>query len=152
ALSALANIEDRALIESLAEFLRDPAPQVRRAATEALLWDTERRWIWIRHAVRRSLGDPLCQDDGPLRLSGSLLIGEAVDDVTAWASEKGLLGMRAAITLGAHYARALNESQDPDLVLTLKAQLADPHAAPVLRMELARLMHSHNLMEKELQF
>jgi HEAT repeat protein len=152
ALSALANIEDRALIESLAEFLRDPSPQVRRAATEALLWDTERRWIWIRHAVRRSLGDPLCQDDGPLNLAGSLLTGEAVDDVTAWASEKGLLGMRAAITLGAHYARALNESPEPDLVLTLKEQLADPHAAPVLRMELARLMHTHNLMEKELQF
>src|SRR5262249_59358764 len=55
ALSALANIEDRVLIETLAEFLRDPGPQVRRAAAEALLWDSEHRWTWIRYAVRRSL-------------------------------------------------------------------------------------------------
>ena len=68
ALSGLANIEDRMLIESLAEFLRDPSPQVRRSATESLLWDTSTRWPWIRHAVRRSLGDPLCQEDGPAPL------------------------------------------------------------------------------------
>src|SRR5438876_140522 len=78
ALSALANIEDRVLIESLAEFLRDPSSQVRRAAAEALLWDSERRWIWIRYAVRRSLGDALCQEDGPLRLPVQPLPGEAV--------------------------------------------------------------------------
>src|SRR5205807_494729 len=63
ALSALANIEDRILIESLAEFLRDPSSQVRRAAAESLLWDSEHRWGWMCYAVRRSLGDPLCQED-----------------------------------------------------------------------------------------
>ncbi len=150
ALSALANLEDRCLIESLAEFLRDPSPLVRRAATESLLWDTHHRWAWIRHAVRRSLGDPLCQEDGALRHSGGLLTTEAVDDLTAWASEKGLLGLRAALTLGCHYAQALNEVNEPDLVLTLKAQLGDPHAPPVLRMELARLLQAHGLLEKEL--
>ena len=75
---------------------------------------------------------------------------EAVDDLTAWAAEKGLLGLRAALTLGIHYAQALNEVPDPDLVLTLKAQLGDPHAPPVLRMELARLLQTHRLLEKEL--
>jgi hypothetical protein len=150
ALSALANLEDRCLIESLGEFLRDPSPLVRRAATEALLWDTEHRWPWIRHAVRRSLGDPLCQDDGALRHSGTLLTSEAVDDLTAWAGEKGLLGMRAALSLGAHYAQALNETTDPDLVLTLKEQLANPHAPPVLRMELARLLQVHGLLGTDL--
>lgn len=150
ALTALANLEDRSLVEQQAEFLRDPSPQVRMAATEALLWDTEHRWSWIRHAVRRSLGDPLCQDDGSLRLSGSLLTTEAVDDLTAWASEKGLLGMRAAFTLGTHYSQALNESPSPDLTESLRAQLANPHAPPVLRMELARLLQEHGLMETSL--
>ncbi|MBI1917362.1 MAG: HEAT repeat domain-containing protein [Planctomycetes bacterium] len=149
ALSALANIEDRVLIESLAEFLRDPSSQVRRAATEALLWDSERRWAWIRYAVRRSLGDPLCQEDGPLQLCGQPLPGEAVDDLTAWASEKGLLGLRAALTLGRHYNQALAEAVDAEVILSLRDQLADPHAPPVLRMELARLLNSHAQLERE---
>ena len=150
ALSALANIEDRTLVESLAEFLRDPSPQVRRAATESLLWDTEHRWSWIRHAVRRSLGDALCQDDGPLRHSGQLLTAEAVADLTAWAAERGLLGLRAALTLGKHYNQALTEVADTALLGSLHTQLADPHAPPVLRMELARLLHEHNQLERGL--
>ena len=150
ALGALANIEDRTLIESVAEFLRDPAPQVRRAATEALLWDTSRRWPWVRHAVRRSLGDPLCQDDGPLRHSGQLLTQEAVTDLTAWAAEKGLLGLRAALTLGRHYNQALMEEPDDRLLALVHEQLADPHAPPVLRMELARMLHAHKRLEKPL--
>ena len=150
ALSGLANIEDRMLIESLAEFLRDPSPQVRRSATESLLWDTSTRWPWIRHAVRRSLGDPLCQEDGPLRHSGQLLTKEAVTDLTAWAAEKGLLGLRAALTLGKHYNQALMEEPDARLLASLHTQLADPHAPPVLRMELARLLHGHNQLDKAL--
>ena len=149
ALNALANIEDRILIESLAEFLRDPSPQVRRAAAEALLWDTEHRWGWMRYAVRRSLGDPLCQDDGPLRVSGQPLPAEAVDDLTAWASEKGLLGIRAALTLGRHYNQTLTEAPDETLIRSLRAQLADPHAPPALRMELARLLHAHSHIERD---
>jgi HEAT repeat protein len=150
ALGALANIEDRTLIESVAEFLRDPSPQVRRAATEALLWDTTTRWPWVRHAVRRSLGDPLCQEDGPLRHSGQLLTQEAVTDLTAWASEKGLLGLRAALTLGKHYNQALMEEPDDRLLTSLHEQLADPHAPPVLRMELARLLNSHKRLDQPL--
>src|SRR5207249_3262223 len=99
AIMALANVEDRLLVEVLAEFLRDPSWEVRRAATEALLWNSERRWLWIRHTVRRCLGDPSCKDDGPLRHDGQLLTDEAVADLTAWAAEKGLVGVRAALTL-----------------------------------------------------
>jgi HEAT repeat protein len=140
AIAALANVEDRNLIEIVAEFLRDPSWEVRRAASEALLWDSERRWPWVRHAVRRCLGDPAFKDDGPLAHDAHLMPPEAVADLTAWAAEKGLLGMRAAVSLGVHYRRVLNERPDADLIASLRRQLANPHAPPALRMELAWLL------------
>jgi HEAT repeat protein len=146
AVSALANLDERSLVEMLANFLRDPSWEVRRATTEALLWDTEQRWPWIRHAVRRTLADPILQNDGPLRYDGNLLTVEAVTDLTSWATEKGGLATRAALTLGAHYSRALSERPDEAMLQHLQRQLADPHAPAVLRMELARLLwNSHGL-------
>src|SRR5437870_1858400 len=44
AINALANVGDRLLVEALTQLLRDPSWEVRRAVTEALLWDSERRW------------------------------------------------------------------------------------------------------------
>jgi hypothetical protein len=149
AITALANLDDRAMIEVLAEFLRDPSWEVRRAATEALLWDSERRWNWVRHAVRRCLGDPALQEDGPLRSEGQPLTSEAVADLTAWAAEKGILGMRAALTLGAHYSRSLSERPDPALVGELGRQLDNAQTAPALRMELANLLQQHQLLDRD---
>jgi hypothetical protein len=140
AVSSLANVDDQATVEALAGFLRDPSWEVRRAATEALFWETERRWPWIRHAVRRTLADPALQTDGALRYDGQLLTPEAVKDLGSWATEKGVLATRAALTLGAHYARALHERPEEGLVAALRQQLADPHAPPALRMELGRLL------------
>src|SRR5207244_6872210 len=117
---------------------RDPAGEVRRATTEALLWDTETRWSWIRNAVRRALGDPALVDDGPLRYDGQLLKAEAVTDLTAWATEKGPLAIRAAVTLGVYFSRALNERPDPAVIKDLQQRFANPHAPPALRMELAQ--------------
>ena len=70
AVYALANRDDREIIEGLAEFLYDPSHGVRQAATEALLWNTEHRWPWIRVAVRRCLSDPAAQDDGAAAARG----------------------------------------------------------------------------------
>ena len=151
AVYALANIHDRHLIESLAEFLHDPSPLVRRAATDALLWDPEEHWGWIRHEFRKALGDPVCQDDGPIRNEGHLLTGEAVDDLTGWAAEKGLLAVRAALTLADHYARALAAGGSPGLVAELRRQVADPHAPGVLRLEIARLLLQHRELTPDLQ-
>jgi hypothetical protein len=148
AITALANLDDRIMIEVLAEFLRDPSWEVRRAATEALLWDCERRWIWVRHAVRRCLGDPALQEDGALRSEGQPLTAEAVADLTAWAAEKGILGVRAALTLASHYGRCLSERSDPALVGELSRQLANPQTAPALRMELAGLLQQHQFLER----
>jgi hypothetical protein len=147
AVGALGNVEDRQLVEALAELLRDPALEVRRAAAEALLWDTERRWNWIRHAVRRALADRALQEDDPLTHSGQLLSPEAVTDLTAWAAERGQLAARAARALGIHYARALSDRTDMNLVENLKQQLADPHTPVALRMELARILQGRQVLE-----
>jgi HEAT repeat protein len=153
AISALGNLHDRLLVELLAEFFSDNSWEVRRATADALLWDTEHRWSWIRHAVRRSLANPLFHDDGPLHFDSQLLAPEALKDLTAWASEKGVLGVRAASTLGVHYNRALSERVDDTLLQDLRTQLSNPHAAPALRIELGRLLRQnqeldHNVLEK----
>src|SRR5215831_4100104 len=109
ALTALGNVHEREIVEAVAEFLRDPSWEVRRAATEAILWDTQHCWGWIRHAVRRALGDPACQEDGPLSCDGQPLTADAVADLTAWSGDKGAVGARAALTLGAHYNRVLSD-------------------------------------------
>jgi hypothetical protein len=140
AVSALGNVDDRALVETLSQFLHDTSREVRRATAEALLWDMEHRWAWIRFAVRRILADPLFLSDGPLTHDGTLLTDEAVKDLSAWCAEKGVLSARAALTLGAHYHRALSESSDAALLESLRAQLADPHTPAVWRLELGKVL------------
>lgn len=151
AVTALANVDDRAIVERLAEFLRDPSWDVRRAATEALLWDTEHRWIWIRNAVRRTLSDVAHQDDGPLLHHGQMLSVEAVKDLNAWIAEKGVLAVRSALTLGVHYGRALNENPEQALIQDLRRQVVDPHTPAVLRIELSQLLQTNQLLDAELQ-
>ena len=150
AVAALGNVDDRPLIEAVAEFLRDPSWEVRRATIEALFWDSEHRWSWIRQAVRRALGDVTCAEDGPLRHEGQILTAEAVADLTAWVSEKGLVGQRAALTLGVHYARALSECTSEALVADMRRQLADPHTPAPLRLELARLLRNSHALDRHL--
>jgi hypothetical protein len=150
AVTALGNVDNRTILETVAQFLHDPSWEVRRAAAEALLWDTEQRWAWIRFAVRRVLADPLYQTDGPLWHEGQLLTAEAVKDLTAWCAEKGVLALRSAQTLGAHYGRALTERPDETLTQQLRQQLGDPHAPACLRIELARLLQYHQELDAPL--
>jgi hypothetical protein len=150
AVTALANIDDLSLVERLAEFLHDSSVEVRRAAVEAVLWDTERRWGSIRYVVRRTLADPLFQHDGPLWHDGQQLTSEAIDDLTAWATEKGVLASRAAQTLGAYFNRALTESTDGALSRHLKQQLAATSTAAVLRIELGRVLHHHQELDTQM--
>jgi HEAT repeat protein len=152
AVNALANLDDRFLIEALAEFLSDPSPLVRSAATEALLWNTEQHWEWIRQALRTALANPLYECDGPLNLGGNRLCDEAVTDLTAWATEKGVLAMRAALTLGAHYTLALASGSGPSahLLGSLRRQLSDARTPAMLRLELARLLHQQRELGPDL--
>jgi hypothetical protein len=147
AVNALANVEDRTLLEALAEFLHDPSPLVRQTAGESLLWNTEDHWPWIRLAVRRTLAALVCQHDGPLRHGGSLLTNEAVGDLTAWCTERGLLALRAAETLGAHFNQVLTLGGSPQLIADLKRQLTDRRTPPMLRLCLARVLHQHRELD-----
>jgi HEAT repeat protein len=150
AVCALADVDEPRLVEAVAQFLHDPSWEVRKAATESLLWDTAQRWAWIRYTVRRVLADPLYQNDGPLCLNGTLLNTEAVNDLTGWCAEKGVLAVRAALTLGVHYNRALAEQPDGVLVRSLCKLLADPHSPAVLRIELGRVLQNHQELEDPL--
>jgi hypothetical protein len=153
AVAALGNIENRELVEMLGSFLHDNSRDVRRAAIEALLWDSEKRWPWIRYQARRFLADPLFSGDGPMIPDGQLLSVEAVNDLTAWCAEKGTVSAHAAITLAAHYNRLLSERPEAEVVASLRALLAEPHTPAVFRLELGKLLQLHqeldiNLLEK----
>jgi len=146
-IQALANIEERLLIEPLAEFLFDTVAEVRQAAIEALLWNTEQRWGWLRSAVRIALAHPNAQQDGPLFQNGPQLPPEAVADLTAWSAEKGTLAIRSALTLGAHYGQVLAQESDPALIQELRRQLGDVHAPAMLRLELARILQQYRELD-----
>ncbi|MBM4068289.1 MAG: HEAT repeat domain-containing protein [Planctomycetes bacterium] len=149
AVLALGNVEDRNHIETVALFLHDTSWEVRRAAIEALLWDNERRWNWIRFAVRRILADPLFLTDGPLNHDGQMLCADAVKDLIGWCAEKGALSTRAALTLGVHYNRALSEQTDESLVLDLRKQLTNPQTPACLRLELGRVLQFHQELDRQ---
>jgi hypothetical protein len=151
AVSALANLDNRLMVERLAEFLGDESPVVRRAASEVLLWDSDRRWPWVRNAVRQALADTSHQDDGSLIIQGQILSEEAVKDLNAWISEKGILSVRAVLTLMVHYERVLNEGQDAQFAAQLRKQVLEPRAPAILRVELAQLLNNTNHLSRELQ-
>jgi hypothetical protein len=150
AVLALGSLDDRMMVETLAQFLNDPNREVRRAAVEALMWDSERRWTWIRYAVRRTMSDPLFKDDGPLLPDGQLLVAEVVGDMTAWCAEKGLISARTAQTLAVHYNRLMCEQADPALIASIRTQLADPQTPAILRLELGRILQVHQELDNTL--
>src|SRR5205807_1985667 len=90
------------------------------------------------------------QEEGALVHNGALLAAEAVNDFTGWAAQKGILAVRAALTLKLHYRRALAEQPDEKLVADLRKQLGDPHMPAGLRTDLAQLLQTHQLLNQEL--
>jgi len=146
----LGEVRDARAVEPLMAAARDEDKELRRAAIEALLWDCEKRWSWIRYAVRRVMADPLFITDGPLIPDGQVLSAEAVKDLTGWCAEKGTLSARAAQTLAAHYHRALTERVDPQIIRKLRETLADPHAPAILRLELGKLLQAHRELDADL--
>src|SRR5262249_19840627 len=132
---ALSGVQQRLLLEELAECLRDPSPLVRKATADALLRDCDRRWIWIRHAMHEALGDGRYARDGALVLTGASFSDQAVFDLAAWATEAGALGIRATQTLAMHYSQRLAAGSDPKLLAQLRDHVASPRASAILRIE-----------------
>ena len=150
AINALANVENRLLVDELANFLHDPSWEVRRATTEALLWNSERRWPWVRNAVRQSLADPAYLEDGPLRPPGATAHGGGGGGFERLGVREGSIGDPAAQSLGIHYLTALGEQTDENLLRELQQKVADPHTPPVLRMELAGILKRVGTWDKAL--
>jgi hypothetical protein len=139
AILALAHCDDRLVVECLADSLRDPDLRVRTAAAEVLLWSPHVPWSWARFGVRKALSDPTLRGDSSCLREGKLLTSEAVHDLTAWTAEKGILGLRSAQLLAAHYATLLQENP-AEAVPVLHQIVRDAHAAPLLRIEAGRLL------------
>jgi HEAT repeat protein len=151
AVRALANVRNRLIVERVGEFLRDADAEVRYAAAEVLLWDTDKRWAWLRNSVRDALADPDHQADGPLLRDGHMLSAEAVKDLEAWITEKGTLSVRSVLTLMVHYDRVLNEAPDDRMIEELRRQVLEPRAPVVLRIELAQLLQGNQLLTRDME-
>jgi hypothetical protein len=144
AVRALGNVQERELVEKLADFLRDRAQETRQATATALLCDLEHRWAWVRPAVQEALADPALVHDGALWASEQPLGREVVADLHGWTAAGGPLGARAAATLATHYRRALVEQTDPGLVAELRRHLLNFQMSVAFRHELAQLLYQHD--------
>ena len=60
---------------------------------------------------------------------------------------EGVAGPARALTLGAHADQVLSQGHDPKLAQTLRDQVVDVHAPPLLRLELARVLHRHHELD-----
>ncbi len=146
---ALAAVDVADLVAGLAVMLRDPAPEVRAAAAESLLWDADARWPFARDGVREALADPRFADEGSLFSTGRVPVA-AVADLMTWAEEHAPLAPRAIHTLIDQYHRDLTDGERPELGSQLAAVMLDPNAPPALRVELAALLRDHHLLSPDL--
>ncbi|CAN5399883.1 hypothetical protein BH10PLA2_BH10PLA2_27570 [soil metagenome] len=150
AVLAIANVEDRYLVETVANYLADHSAVVRRAASEALLWDLEHRWGWIRHAVRKALANASAPSDSVEIFASLSLPNAAVDDLIAWTTEKGMLAQRSAVVLAGYYSKRLAVETDGKLSKDLIRALQSAKLSPPLRIELARVLCSRQQLGTEL--
>jgi hypothetical protein len=140
AVLAIANVEDRYLVETVANYLADHSARVRRAASEALLWDLENRWGWIRHAVRKALANASAPGDSVEVFAYLSLPTIAVDDLISWTTEKGTLAQRSSQVLAGYYNKRLGVETDGKLCENLVRALTSNRLAQPLRIELARVL------------
>ncbi len=147
---ALAGVATPELVGELGKLLRDPYPEVRLAAAEALLWDGDRRWPLARDAFHEALADGRLAEDGPLFVGATTVPVAAVVDLTTWASEHPPLSNRAIHTLIEYYHGGLLDPDRPELPSELAAQMLDDTISPGLRIELAALLRDHHLLGPDL--
>jgi len=149
ALAALYNAAGGEFLRGLAPFLKDSSPDVRRVALETMLVDGERRWGYIREAIRSTLVDPALVSDGPLLGAAGRLPAVALCDLTGWAVEPAPLAERSVRTLLAHYDLALRNQQNVVLPTELSRQITEEATPAILRVELAHLMRRRGCIPTE---
>jgi hypothetical protein len=147
---ALAGVGEPELVAGLAGFLRDPAPEVRLAAAEALMWEADARWAFARDGVREALADHRLIDDGALFAGIGRLPAAAVADMTTWSAEHPPLAHRAILTLIEHYHAELSAAERPELASELAVMMLNNETSPALRVELAALLRDHHLLSPDL--
>lgn len=146
---ALAGVETADLVAGLAGLLRDPAPEVRRAAAEALLWDGDRRWPLARAAVHATLSEPKLKFNG-LFTGAVRLPAAAISDLSLWASERPPVSARAIQILIEQYSRGLSDPNRPELASDLARQMLNAETDAALRVELAALLRDHQMLTPDL--
>ena len=151
ALRAVATADTPDIAKVVADCFRDPSPEVRAAATDALLAGGDARWVVLRNAVRNALADNNLAGDGPLPNAAGRLPVSSICDLMNWAAEPGTLSERAVRTLVTHYHTVLSNGTDPGLAAELGRQMTDAETPPVLRLELALLLRNLQLIPHSLQ-
>jgi hypothetical protein len=145
---SLGGIPHAEIATEVSNFLRDPAAEVRSAAAAGLLADGGGRWPLVRDAMKAALSDPRLVNDGGLPGVAGMLPILAQCDLTAWATEGGLLADRSCRTLLEHYHFRLKSGDRIDLPSELGRQLFDPALGTDLRVGIARLLRRHNLLDR----
>lgn len=150
AITALSSVTEPGTLMDLVNFLKDPDGEVRLAAIRIALANSGQRWVFVREHLRAYLADGRFANDGGLPGSAGRLPAVAICDLTAWVAEPDFLGSRSTRTLIEHYATILRANIDYDLVNDLAQQVIDPHTPAGLRVELAHLLRSYNLLTADL--
>jgi hypothetical protein len=149
AIAALHNAAGSEFLRGLTPFLKDPSPDVRRAALAAMLTDGENRWGFIRDAIRAVLVEPSLVSDGPLLGAAGRLPAVALCDLMGWAIEPAPLAERAVRTLLAHYDAALQDPNNISLPNDLCRQITEEATPAILRVELAHLLRKRQRIPAE---
>jgi hypothetical protein len=150
AVYALAGVDSADLIAGLAGFLRDPSAEVRQAAAEAVMWDSDARWPFLRDSVKEALADAKLANDGALFLGTGRLPAAAVADLITWSAEHAPLAQRVILTLIEHYHTDLLAGNRPELGSELAVMMLSHETPPPLRVELAALLRDHHLLSPDL--
>lgn len=150
AVYALAGVDTADLVSGLAEFLRDPASEVRLAAAEAVMWNADARWPFTRESVKETLADPKLAGDGALFAGIGRLPAAAIADLITWSAEHAPLAQRAILTLIEHYHADLLADERPELGSELATMMLSNDTSPALRVELASLLRDHHLLSPDL--
>jgi hypothetical protein len=148
AINALVHSGDHFLLEAVAGFLADPAPEVRRAAGEAAIAAAGRHWPTLRYSVHEELADQRFAADGALPLGTGELPQPVIADLHEWAGEGGILARRATATLIAYYGQLLDAHSSAEaLAEELRHYVREKTTPSILRVELAQLLFEQSLLD-----